>query len=74
MSEISYESKDVVPHVCSLVFYEYILLPFKCCCRKTVENSELGEAVRNFEKGVNKVDEGNDIWNFRKRSHTAKMF
>jgi hypothetical protein len=37
MSEIPFESKELVPHVCHLVFYEYLMVPFKCCCRERVE-------------------------------------
>jgi hypothetical protein len=65
MSEIPFDSYEVVPHVCSLVFYEYVMSPFKCCCRKAVEESKLGQTVRDFNIGVGKIDDGNDIYNFR---------
>jgi len=72
MSEIPFDSKDVVPNVCCLVFFEYFVAPFKCCCKKRIETSHLGHHVRSFKTGINKIDDGNDIYNFRKRHHTAK--
>merc|ERR1712166_630450 len=74
MSEIPFDAYPVVPHVCCLVVYEYIMTPFKCCCKNAVEDSKLGNTVKDFETGIRKMDEGNDIYNFRQRSHSTKMF
>lgn len=39
MSEIPFDAKEVVPHVCCLVVYEYLMAPFSCCCKRAIEKS-----------------------------------
>jgi hypothetical protein len=65
-NSVGKEHKDFSSNCCRILFFEYCLKPFRCCCKERLEKNAIFKEGDLYERGVEKLERALDVEQLRK--------
>lgn len=69
-NSVGREHKNFSSNCCRILYFEYCLKPFKCCCKEKIEKNAIYKEGDLYERGVEKLERALDIEQLKKNNKT----